>query len=140
MVEKQEIEANSQLIGPFDKLTVTPQNGDASSKDVTKQEGEGSLVLGDDEDESPAFAKADAKLLDAAGKFNEKVVGSGGLDENGEPIERDELPWLKDPNTRYSIWSMIKDNMSKDLSRVSLPVYLNDPTSILQKSAQATEY
>ena len=35
---------------------------------------------------------------------------------------------------------MIKDNIGKDLSRISLPVYLNDPTSILQKSMQSCEY
>lgn len=63
--------------------------------------------------------------------MNTDAKVSGNLDENGEPLERDELPWLKDPNTKYSIWAMIKDNMSKDLSRISLPVYYNDPTSIL---------
>lgn len=35
---------------------------------------------------------------------------------------------------------MIKDNIGKNLSKVSLPVYLNDPTSILQKSMQSCEY
>jgi hypothetical protein len=78
--------------------------------------------------------------LKAAGKFNTTLVGSGGIDENGEPIFRDELPWLKDPATSYSIWAMIKDNIGKDLSRISLPVYLNDPTSILQKACQSCEY
>jgi len=79
-------------------------------------------------------------LLKVSGTFNPVVVGSGGLDENGEPYFRDELPFLKDPKQKYSIWGMIKDNMGKNLTKVSLPVYLNDPTSILQKSAQSCEY
>ena len=82
----------------------------------------------------------DAELLNAKGEHRTTVVGSGGLDEHGDPYYRNELPWLKDPTTRYSIWGMIKDNIGKDLSRISLPVYLNDPTSILQKSYQCAEY
>ena len=30
--------------------------------------------------------------------------------------------------------------MGKELSKISLPVYLNEPTSILQKPAQSMEY
>lgn len=54
-----------------------------------------------------------------------------GVDENGELIERVELPWLKDPKTKFSIWAIIKDSVGKDLSKISVPVYINDPTSIL---------
>ena len=58
---------------------------------------------------------------------------TGDLDE---PIERDELPWLKDPNVKISIWTVIKDSIGKgDLSKMSVPVYFNDPTSLLQKCA-----
>lgn len=54
-----------------------------------------------------------------------------GLDEFGEPLERDELPWLKDPDTKISLWAIIKDCIGKDLSKVSVPVYINDPSSTL---------
>lgn len=48
-----------------------------------------------------------------------------------EPLERDELPWLKDPNAKISFWTVIKDNLGKDISKLSVPVYFNDPTSLL---------
>ena len=61
--------------------------------------------------------------------------------EDDEPLERDELPWLKDPNAKISLWAIIKDSIGKgDLSKMSVPVYFNDPTSLLQKCAQSMEY
>jgi len=57
------------------------------------------------------------------------------LDENGEPWERAELPWLKDPTAKFSVWAIIKDSIGKDLSKMAVPVYINDPNSLLQKVA-----
>lgn len=54
-----------------------------------------------------------------------------GYDKYGELILREELPWLKDPNTKFSIWAIIKDSIGKDLSKISVPVYVNDPSSLL---------
>jgi oxysterol-binding protein 1 len=58
-----------------------------------------------------------------------------------EPLEREELPWLKDPNSRVGILAVLKDSIGVgDLSKMSVPVYFNDPTSILQKQAMGMEY
>lgn len=57
-----------------------------------------------------------------------------------DPAEREQLPWLKDPSVRPSIWAIIKDSIGKDISKLSVPVYFNDPTSLLQKCAQSMEY
>lgn len=52
--------------------------------------------------------------------------------EDEESLERDELPWLKDPNAKISFWTIIKDSIGKgDISKMSVPVYFNDPTSLL---------
>lgn len=49
-----------------------------------------------------------------------------------DPIEREELPWLKDPTAKISLFAIIKDSVgSLDLSKLSVPVYFNDPTSLL---------
>ena len=48
-----------------------------------------------------------------------------------DPRERSELPWFKDPNIKVSIWAIIKDSIGKDISKISVPVYFNDPTSLL---------
>ena len=73
---------------------------------------------------------ADKKHLNMAGKKNDNVVNTGSLDENGEPMERDELPWLKDPSSRAGFYEILKNNMSKEFGRMSLPVYYNEPASM----------
>ena len=50
------------------------------------------------------------------------------------------MPWLKDPNLKISIWGIIKDSIGKDISRITVPVFFNEPISLLQKCAQSMEY
>ena len=38
------------------------------------------------------------------------------------------------------LWSIIKECVGKDLTRVCLPVFFNEPLSALQKSAEDLEY
>ena len=57
-----------------------------------------------------------------------------------EPKERSKLPWLKDPNLKMGLWSIIKDNIGKDFSKIAVPVFFNDPMNMLQKCANSLEY
>ena len=42
------------------------------------------------------------------------------------------MPWLKDPNAKVSVLAILKDSIGKgDISKLSVPVYFNDPTSLL---------
>ena len=61
-------------------------------------------------------------------------------DHELDPPIRDQLPWFKDPKLKISVWTIIKDSIGKDISRMSVPVYFNDPTNILQKCATSMEY
>ena len=56
-----------------------------------------------------------------------------------EPLKRLNLPWEKDPTMKPSLWGIVKENIGKDLSRVTLPVTFNEPLSLSQKGACATE-
>lgn len=47
---------------------------------------------------------------------------------------------LRDPKKKFSIWSIIKDAIGKDLTKFTVPVYFNEPTSMLQKITEALEY
>ncbi|KAF5740290.1 oxysterol-binding protein-related protein 1C isoform X1 [Tripterygium wilfordii] len=53
---------------------------------------------------------------------------------------RKKLPDPVEKEKGVSLWSMIKDNIGKDLSRVCLPVYFNEPLSSLQKCFEDLEY
>ena len=59
-----------------------------------------------------------------------RIKGNQLLNDD-EPAERESLPRLKDPNAKVSIWAIIKDSIGKDISKISVPVYFNDPTSLL---------
>lgn len=50
------------------------------------------------------------------------------------------MPQPAQTEKSYSLWSIIKECIGKDLSRVCLPVYFNEPLSALQKSAEDLEY
>ncbi|ERM95326.1 hypothetical protein AMTRI_Chr04g183010 [Amborella trichopoda] len=53
---------------------------------------------------------------------------------------RKKLPHPVEKEKGVSLWSMIKDNIGKDLTRVCLPVYFNEPLSSLQKCFEDLEY
>ncbi|WCJ38609.1 Oxysterol-binding protein-related protein 1D [Euphorbia peplus] len=53
---------------------------------------------------------------------------------------RDNLPEPKEKEKPVGLWSIIKDNIGKDLSGVCLPVYFNEPLSSLQKCFEDLEY
>ena len=53
---------------------------------------------------------------------------------------RKELPQPIEKEKGVSLWSIIKDNVGKDLTRVCLPVYFNEPLSSLQKCFEELEY
>ena len=58
-----------------------------------------------------------------------------------EPYEtRNELPALRDPNDRPGIWKLIKSMIGKDITKFSVPVYINEPTSMIQKVCEIMEY
>lgn len=53
---------------------------------------------------------------------------------------RNKLPDPVEKEKGVSLWAMIKDMVGKDLSRVCLPVYFNEPISTLQKCFEELEY
>ncbi|KAH0941607.1 hypothetical protein HID58_001244 [Brassica napus] len=76
--------------------------------------------------------------------FNEPNVGSGSNLPNNSGYadikRRTKLPDPAEKEKAVSLWSMIKDNVGKDLTRVCLPVYFNEPISSLQKCFEDLEY
>ncbi|CAA7043492.1 unnamed protein product [Microthlaspi erraticum] len=69
--------------------------------------------------------------------FNEPNACSGS---NLSIKRRTKLPDPAEKEKGVSLWSMIKDNVGKDLTRVCLPVYFNEPISSLQKCFEDLEY
>lgn len=57
-----------------------------------------------------------------------------------DPPSRDVLPFFKDPKVKISLWTILKDSIGKDLSKITVPVYFNEPLSIIQRCASPMEY
>ncbi|RWW56588.1 hypothetical protein BHE74_00036686, partial [Ensete ventricosum] len=53
---------------------------------------------------------------------------------------RNKLPEPKEREKPVGLWSIIKENIGKDLSGVCLPVYFNEPLSSLQKCFEDLEH
>jgi hypothetical protein len=49
------------------------------------------------------------------------------LDVEGE---RTTLPHLRPPNFKISFWTVLKEAIGKDITKVSMPVYFNEPLSM----------
>ena len=47
---------------------------------------------------------------------------------------------MKPPDQKVSVWKVIKDAVGKDLSRFCVPVYFNEPVSMLQKVSEIMDY
>ncbi|KAJ2155931.1 hypothetical protein GGF46_005516 [Coemansia sp. RSA 552] len=61
-----------------------------------------------------------------------------GYDEHG--AIRAELPEIAHGGPPLNLWSIIKGAIGKDLSKVSVPVFFNEPTSFLQRFTEDMEY
>ena len=59
------------------------------------------------------------------------------LDVNEERLT---LPHLRPPDFKISFWQVLKDLIGKDLTKVSLPVYFNEPLSIIQKVTESIDF
>lgn len=46
---------------------------------------------------------------------------------------RTQLPVPHNPNQKFNIWKVIKDSIGGELSKMSVPVYFNEPISLLQR-------
>lgn len=82
-------------------------------------------------------------IADKDSFFSDRLSGNGKLIRAvGYPYveRRDDLPEPKEKEKPVGLWSIIKDNIGKDLSGVCLPVYFNEPLSSLQKCYEDFEY
>lgn len=53
---------------------------------------------------------------------------------------RDRLPISADNRPPVSLWAVLKNSIGKDLTKISFPVFFNEPTSMLQRMAEDMEF
>uniref|UniRef100_A0A3B4ABM4 Oxysterol-binding protein n=1 Tax=Periophthalmus magnuspinnatus TaxID=409849 RepID=A0A3B4ABM4_9GOBI len=65
-----------------------------------------------------------------------------GLVENGSVLyqRRSCLPSPSPNSSTISLWNILRNNIGKDLSKVAMPVHLNEPLNTLQRLCEELEY
>uniref|UniRef100_A0A4W4G4E5 Oxysterol-binding protein n=1 Tax=Electrophorus electricus TaxID=8005 RepID=A0A4W4G4E5_ELEEL len=68
--------------------------------------------------------------------------GSSSIEQNGAPQgrRRATLPSPCPSASTISLWNILKNNIGKDLSKVAMPVQLNEPLNTLQRLCEELEY
>ncbi|KAI4602215.1 hypothetical protein KJ359_009453 [Pestalotiopsis sp. 9143b] len=112
------------------------------------------LSDGGDEDEDEFFDAVDAGEVEVeplppaevvSADSNQEVVVSGALDisdsykgyENGI---RKRLKLDNDDRPKISLWGILKSMIGKDMTKMTLPVSFNEPTSMLFRAGEDMEY
>ncbi|KAI5968655.1 hypothetical protein CANMA_002090 [Candida margitis] len=92
--------------------------------------------------ESPATAKAlpgDEDLNPAQREINHELHEEGSYLGYENP-PRKKLALDEDNRPKVGLWGILKSMIGKDMTRMTLPVSFNEPTSLLQRLAEDIEY
>jgi hypothetical protein len=116
-----------------------------SDEDIDSHKGG---IEGDSDDEDDVFFEARESLRKSANTQRQQSVSPTNSEKDMEIVgfdypkvaRRKVLPDSKEKEKSVSLWSMIKDNIGKDLTKVCLPVYFNEPISSLQRCFEDVEY
>lgn len=73
-------------------------------------------------------------------KEKSNVINSEGSYLGYEDGLRPRLKLGKDDRPKVSLWSVLKSMIGRDMTRMTLPVTFNEPTSLLQRVAEDLEY
>uniref|UniRef100_A0A2K6URL0 Oxysterol-binding protein n=1 Tax=Saimiri boliviensis boliviensis TaxID=39432 RepID=A0A2K6URL0_SAIBB len=79
------------------------------------------------------------EVLDLRGAERCQKVGCVPGRPMGPPRRRC-LPAASGPGADVSLWNILRNNIGKDLSKVSMPVQLNEPLNTLQRLCEELEY
>ncbi|CAN6303781.1 unnamed protein product [Urochloa humidicola] len=154
-----ESQRQSKEYGSASKSRHEKYSGSASESD-DYNEPQDPAEETDDDDENIYFDTRDflssSSFKSSGSDFQRSETGSD--DEDDYPMDgidpsmksvgisypyvrrRKKLPDPVEKEKGVSLWSMIKDNIGKDLTKVCLPVYFNEPLSSLQKCFEDLEY
>ncbi|XP_029958372.1 oxysterol-binding protein-related protein 3 isoform X2 [Salarias fasciatus] len=94
------------------------------------------------EDDSYISDISDNISMDNFSNENESERPNSGSAEDGAALcqRRTCLPSPSPTNSTISLWNILRNNIGKDLSKVAMPVQLNEPLNTLQRLCEELEY
>uniref|UniRef100_A0A673ZJN1 Oxysterol-binding protein n=1 Tax=Salmo trutta TaxID=8032 RepID=A0A673ZJN1_SALTR len=89
--------------------------------------------------ENEASDDDDSYISDVSDSVSMGNAGSGG---SGVQVarRRTTLPSPQPSSSSVSLWNILKNNIGKDLSKIAMPVQLNEPLNTLQRLCEEVEY
>ncbi|XP_020277002.1 oxysterol-binding protein-related protein 2A-like isoform X1 [Asparagus officinalis] len=148
-------ESSNSGHGKYSECSTTESPDDAEKQEFDESSDEDVAAFFDTKERfsdyngnSPPIAKFTESVnkncangASSCGKEMTHFEGEHNIHYNFPQVERrNALPEPIEKERSVSLWSMIKDNVGKDLTRVCLPVYFNEPLSSLQKCFEELEY
>ncbi|XP_018596228.1 oxysterol-binding protein-related protein 3 isoform X1 [Scleropages formosus] len=93
------------------------------------------------DDDSYISDISDNMSMDNFSNEVESERSNPGCVHNGDPHRRRSCLPSPSPNTSsLSLWNILRNNIGKDLSKVAMPVALNEPLNTLQRLCEELEY
>ncbi|XP_072250516.1 oxysterol-binding protein-related protein 3 isoform X1 [Leuresthes tenuis] len=94
------------------------------------------------EDDSYISDISDNISMDNFSNETESERPNSGSVEEGTVLcqRRSCLPSPSPTNSTISLWNILRNNIGKDLSKVAMPVHLNEPLNTLQRLCEELEY
>ncbi|CAM6097742.1 unnamed protein product [Calypogeia fissa] len=150
LLEAEKVELETTVVDEMQSQGKDGHNGlkyHGGSDTETDDDDQG--LEGDTDEEDEIFF--DTKETLGAYRSNSSDLSEHSENDESSDIEqvgfncpkvkrRTKLPDPKEKEKSISLWAMIKDNIGKDLTKVCLPVYFNEPISSLQKCMEDLEY
>ena len=121
-------------------------NGTSSPpKTAEPEEDEEFFDALDDYEAHNPRASLEASKASVLQDLNGSVINecTQGYPLDGAVTHRKLLPLAEHPKgvkVEISLWSVLKNNIGKDLSKIALPVFFNEPLSMLQRLCEEMEY
>ena len=145
MVKEQT--AKIEALGEAIRSTKSPRQQDMDFEDNTEQD-EGIVIISDPEDEM------------GVDEIFKSIIETGSVRKDNRPSAKIEstqavemckvtdidevrllLPSINDFQLKPAmIWKLIKDMIGKDLTKLELPCFVNEPSTILQRQAECCFY
>ena len=85
----------------------------------------------EEEEDNDEFFDAEENVEDLKRRQSQLKVDDELLKSSREEEYRTVLPSLRPPDEKFSVWKVIKDAVGKDLSKFCVPVYFNEPISMV---------
>lgn len=88
----------------------------------------------------PAPGAVEAEKSGSLNALPLERVETSRLEQTNGASARTRLPAVEGGRAQPNIWGIVKDAVGQDLSKISIPVVLNEPISFVQRLAEDIEY